>query len=404
MSGQSQTRRQPPKVARPTPVPRVAGPLDTLAPDDAVAWLAAQPTLPAMSPGRDGHHLVTVVWRDAGAQAVLLFANRLTDETSLDETLLARVPGTDVWHATFELEDDFRASYCFLVHTPGDPAPWLRGDQVSIRHALDAGQRDPHNPETCRNRAGVDQSVLSLPAAPDQPWLAERPGVRAGTVTSHEGPQGREVWLYDPPRTRPEDELPLLCVLDGEVWSQPGWLPTTLDNLLADDTIAPLRAVFASSGGREQRWEELSADGSGVSHLVDGLIGWVSDRRGVRDEPRLRAVAGQSLGGLTALRAGLLHPDVVGTVISHSASLWQDDLTGLLAERSLRSNGRAAPRILLGHGRQEWLLAPLHEQLAGRLVAHDIEVCVSTANGGHDYAWWRSALADALVWAFAAEG
>ena len=159
MSGAA--RRTPPKFPRPTPVPRVRSALvDGLAPGDMEGfWAGPGSRLPLIEPDTDGHVVVTFCWRDADAEAVLLFANRLTDETHLADTLLERKPDTDLWHASYRMSSRWRASYAFLVQRRGEAAPWILEDQVSIRATLDRGHPDPRNPVMCRNRAGVVQSV-----------------------------------------------------------------------------------------------------------------------------------------------------------------------------------------------------------------------------------------------------
>lgn len=380
-------------------MPRVRSALiDALTAGDVASfWRDCAGRLPLVEPSdTPGSRVVTFCWRDPEATAVLLFANRLTDETSLADTLLERLPGSDLWHASFRMGADWRASYSFLVQRPGEPAPWEVDGQVSLRAALDRGHPDPLNPETCRNRAGVLQSVVSLPSAPEQPWLAERAGVPRGRVEQLSGPDGRDVWIYDAPGLADDTAAPLLVVLDGEVWTSSQSLPTILDNLVADDEVPPLRAVLQSSGGTDRRWAELGAGGGSTAYLVDTLLPWLADRRGV-DRGRI-VVAGQSLGGLTALRAGLARPDVFAAVISESASLWQDDLAAEVA------GAAGAPvRIHLAHGSQEWVLTGPHAALADRLRAAGIEVSVAATNGGHDYAWWRGDLADGLRWALPAE-
>lgn len=395
-------RPRPPKVPRPDPLPRVASAfVARLAPDDVAAFWESGPTLPIMEAGdAPGTSVVTFLWRDRSAGRVLLFANRLTDETQLDATLLARLGNTDLWHASFVMSSDWRASYAFLRADAGGTPPWqdARG-HASLRAALDHGHADPYNPDTCRNRAGITQSVVSLPAAPAQPWLAPRPGTPTGTVTTDTGPDGRLTHLYNPPGATPDEQLPLLVVLDGEVWNGNLRLPTTLDNLINADALRPIRAVFLTSGTREDRWRDLSSDGSGVTTVVEELLPWCRARTAVSDHPRDIAVMGQSLGGLTSLRAGLLHPDRVGVVISHSASLWQDDLAGLTAHPS-----GAKPRVFLSCGLQEWLLLPYHRSLAARLDDAGIATYAEEFNGGHDYACWRGGVADALVWAWGPPG
>lgn len=378
------TPRRPPKIPRPTPVVRVRRSVR----DEEVHSL---PIIEATDV--PGEKLVTFCWRDAEAEAVLLFANRLTDETSLSDTLLERAPGSDLWHASFRMRSDWRASYCFLVHSPGESAPWETYGQVSLRAALDRGLPDPHNPRTCRNRAGVVQSVVALPDAPAQPWLMPRAGVSHGSVERLVGPGGRDVWIYDPPGSDARTPLPLAVVLDGEVWTSSQSLPTTLDNLRADEALPPTRAVFVGSGGRDSRWSELGSE-AGVDHLVEHVVPWVSTIRTI-DAARV-VVVGQSLGGLTALRAGLRHPDVFAGVVSSSASLWQDDLVSCVP--------RTSPvRIHLAHGAQEWVLAEPHERFAARLRTAAMAVQAVSHNGGHDYAWWRGDVADGLRWVLSAQ-
>ena len=53
-------------------------------------------------------------------------------------------------------------------------------------------------------------------------------------------------------------------------------------------------------------------------------------------------------------------------------------------------------RVHLAHGTQEWVLYDLHHDLVDRLRAAGIDVTSAEHNGGHDYAWWRSAVADGL--------
>lgn len=379
---------RPPKVRRPDPVPRVRSAVIAGLPADGVGdfWdrvgrlpLVEESDVP-------GHSVVTFCRRDAHAEQVLLFVNRLTDETDLAATMLERHGTTDLWHASFRMRSDWRASYSFLVRRPGEPAPWESDGHIALRAALDRGLCDRLNPDTCRNRAGTIQSVVALPQAPAQPWLAERATVARGTVGTCEGPGGRAVRIYDPAGAGPRDALPLLVMLDGEVWTTHQSLPTTLDNLIADGRIPPVRAVLPSSGSRDERWAELGGP-DGSAYVVDRLVPWVRSRRGVSGQV---VVAGQSLGGLTALRAGLTRPDVVTGVASQSASLWLDDL------REVITPG-ARTRIHLSWGIQEWVLDGPHRDLAARLREAGISLRALEINGGHDYAWWRGTIADALI-------
>lgn len=391
-------RRTPPKVPRPEPAPRTEHPaLVALAGDESGArayWEQAQGRLPLLEPQPDGRVRVTFCWWDADAVRVLLFVNRLTDETRLADSLLTRVPGTALWHLSYLMEPDWRASYCFLAERPGRESPLpATTDQIRIRQLLDRGEPDPGNPDRTRNRAGVSQSVVSLPSAPAQRWHQPRDGVTPGTVELGEV-DGRRVWWYAPAvadGAAPGRPTPLVVALDGEVWTSSHSLPTILDNVIADGLIPPVHAVLVDSGGRDQRWQELAGDDVAAhdAWLAGPLLDAARARLPVSDRAAETVITGQSLGGLTALRVGLRFGERIGNVASQSASLWQDDLS------ELPVGGPA--RIHLAHGVQEWVLAPDHERVAVRLREAGHEVLTPRYNGGHDYAWWRGAIGDSIV-------
>ncbi|MEA5055601.1 MAG: enterochelin esterase [Propionicimonas sp.] len=403
----TQARRIPPKPPRPRPAPLASSPIITALENNVARaggagkprgaalvqnfWATNGANSPLVEelPNRD-ERLVTFLWQDADAERVLVFVNRLTDERNLAASYARRVPGTDLWHLTYRMAADWRASYSFLPQYDVRP-PWLDGDdQAEIRAALDRGLADPRNAETCRNRRGTVMSVVSLPAAPAQHQVAYRTGVVRGTVTEHSGPGERRLWVYSPPQAAAEP-TPVVLVLDGEVWTSSQDLPTTMDNLIADRLVRPAHLVMLDSGGRTARWGEMGGPGEIGHYLIRRLLPWA--RRHYPISPRRGdvVVAGLSLGGLVALRTALENSFQVGGVLSQSASLWQDDLTAALAASDIRGL-----RAYLEVGSQEWLLAQPNRQFAERLARAGAEVQFVEYNGGHDYACWRGGVADGL--------
>ncbi len=92
------------------------------------------------------------------------------------------MPATDVRHLSYLMPDDWRASYCFYPVADGDPDALTAADQPTLRRRLDGGEPDPTNPERCAGRGGRPMSVVTLPAAPAQEWLAPRQGIPRGIV------------------------------------------------------------------------------------------------------------------------------------------------------------------------------------------------------------------------------
>lgn len=400
-------------------------------------------------PTQEGKYLVTFLWRGA-AHSVLLFVNRLTDEKNLADSYMRRLPGTDTWYLTYRMDGDWRASYCFLPAPAAAQAPWLQGSQVRLRQALDGGLPDPHNPVTCTNRRGFVQSVVSLPLAPAWP-LGEWPvfaddaadagrfdggGLGAGRGDADAGSLdaaaagrldagagagggdvgrldadagrldavadvetlGRQIWVYTPALISRSQSWPVLLVLDGEVWLKRHHLHLALVQLMQAGLIAPAYMVFIDSGGTEQRWQELGDSESDFGGYLSGqLLNWLKAHYAISPNPADRVVIGQSLGALTVLRTLVGYPQLIGSGISQSASLWQEVLFSELNALDATAMPLAGTRAWIEVGSQEWILAPLQPKAVRQLRQAGMQVKDVVYNGGHDYACWRINLASALM-------
>ena len=372
--------RTPPKVRRPAPAPRVPTPAS------ATAAFRAEPRSPIIEPDGD-EWVVSFWWRDADADEVLLFVNRLTDERDLDRSLMERLPGTEAWHLSYRMPGDWRASYAAVPKRRGCPAPWRDlAEQASLRAALDRGLPDPLNPLVMRNRAGSLVSVVELPDAPSQAWLAPRGPLRG--VLSHHELDGRRPLVYRPAEFNAGG--PVLVALDGEMWHGEQSLPVMVDNLIADGLIRPPLVLLVPGGDRLQRWAELNGAGGMPDWIADVLLPWAVAGHGAATNAAERIVAGQSLGGAVALLTAAERPDAVGAFVAQSASLWQDGLAERAAAMPASAHG------YLEVGRQEWVLLEPNRKLHRRLAAAGVRHDYVEFNGGHDYACWRGGIADGL--------
>lgn len=427
------TRPTPPKLPRPQRAPLATSPtlaamhqhllerpqLASQLQEQLWQQVTSTPLLEA-DPTQEGKYLVTFLWRGA-AHSVLLFVNRLTDEKNLADSYMRRLPGTDTWYLTYRMDGDWRASYCFLPAPTAAQAPWLQGSQVRLRQALDGGLPDPHNPVTCTNRRGFVQSVVSLPLAPAWP-LGQWPvfsddaagvgrfdggGLGAGRGDADAGrldvvadldTLGRQIWVYTPAPISRAQSCPVLLVLDGEVWLKRHHLHLALAQLMDAGLIAPAYIVFIDSGGTEQRWQELGDSESDFGGYLSGqLLNWLKAHYAISPNPADRVVIGQSLGALTVLRTLVGYPQLIGSGISQSASLWQEVLFNELNALDATAMPLAGTRAWIEVGSQEWILAPLQPKAVSQLRQAGMQVKDMVYNGGHDYACWRINLASALM-------
>lgn len=400
--------RRPPRIPRPLPVERadsawVEGAVRRGGFWDAVRAAGGTPVVEPDPQGDDGHRVVTFLWRGTDAtQAVLVLPNKIVDPRDMAPNLMERVPGTDIWHWSVRMRTDWRATYSLCVDEGDGPRPegeywpWLRRQL----------RTDPLNPRTLTRRWGGEPvSYVELPQAPTGDDWQRRDGVTRGTVSTHTvrsellGNE-RPVHLYEPPGGG--RDLPVLVLMDGEMW-QPGLdVAALLDNLIADGRIPPLAALLPESLSADQRWAELACNERFVGFLETELLPWAGERLSLTGDPARTVVAGQSLGGLTAAYAAVVAPQRFGRVLAQSGSFWWPDGPDL--ERSEWLTGRIAEieklpvRFWLSAGEQEWVALPAMRRLRATLREKGYEDAVYREfNGGHDYLCWRTELADGLV-------
>ncbi|MYR41882.1 enterochelin esterase [Streptomyces sp. SID5910] len=365
-----------------------------------------------------GHRAVTFLWRGHRAtRQVLWCGNRITDRGRLAGSLLERVPGTDVWHLGLRLRADHRGSYRLAADiSPKEPPTDPAALQQRLRSLSAHAAADPLNHRTVATRWQLaDSSVFALPDAPPQPWAGRRGTVPAGRVERHRVPGAapvgdRDAWVYLPPgQDRSGEPLPVVVLCDGDMWFGRLGLDGTLDALIADGALPPLAVVAPDAVDRRTRWRDLGGREPFVAFLADELLPWAAGRWPLTTDPGRTVVAGQSLGAMTALYAGLLRSDRFGAVLAQSASLWwRPGLpppsgrkppvygTPWLAARYAAAPARPV-RVHLDVGLHEGSMVGHTRALYDTLRSAGYEVTRDEFNGGHDYACWHGALADGLV-------
>lgn len=343
-----------------------------------------------------GHRAVTFLWRGHRAtRRVLLMARGITDRDRLADSLLHRLPDTVIWYLGRRLRADHRGSYRMVADISSGPAPadpvLLQRRLLALRAHADA---DPLNPARIPARwRDAQDSVFALPKAPPQLWTGRRAAIARGTVERHAVAAGalgaeRDVWVYLPP-----------------------------DALIADGVLPPLAVLATDAVGTATRRLELGGRESYVSFLADEVVPWASARWPLTARADRTVVAGQELGGMTALYAGLTRPERFGAVLAQSPSLWwrpglvpgaaAPDAVGTPWPATLAAGlrdglpaGGTGARGAVVHfdvGLHEGALAEHTEALRAVLRARGHRVTRNLHNGGHDYACWRGFLADALV-------
>ena len=161
--------------------------------------------------------------------------------------------------------------------------------------------------------------------------------------------KARTIRVYTPPGydAHPRERYAVLYLQDGQNLFTPGWfgdwlVDETLDTLAWDGRLRGLIVVGVDNTAR--RWDEYSPwvnahmhawvdtafaagseGGEGdayVRFLATTLKPEIDRRYRTRPDRFHTAVGGSSLGGLIALHAGLVRPDVFSKVMAMSSAIW----------------------------------------------------------------------------------
>ncbi|MFJ4718308.1 alpha/beta hydrolase-fold protein [Streptomyces luteogriseus] len=349
------------------------------APGGAAFWAAVG--APSSVPAEGGGWVTLFLWRGSSPVTIEF-------ESWSDPVDLRRWKDTDCWYAEVRMPERLRVTYRFVAG----------GDS----HA------DPFNPAG----AGGERSIIATPDAPEQPhwpmlgadavlplprirvrWASERLGGRR-TVRVHPAGGGG----------------PLVLLLDGDDWLHLHPAVTAFDSAVAAGEIPPVTLVFLPA---KDRAAEFTCRPELWEAVRDELLPLVAES-GVSADPERLVVAGQSLGGLSAVYAALEFPELVSRVACQSGSFWWTpgalraadplggSVGGVIAERLRAGVDLSGLRVAFDVGEHEERMLPHCEVVEGLVERAGAAVRVSRSASGHDRAGWRHALLRDVGWALRA--
>jgi enterochelin esterase-like enzyme len=378
--------------------------------DSAAFWRERErsgtPLVEMTGPDR-AQPLVTFLWRGARHNV------RILGGPSSDHDEMARLGQSDVWFRSYAVPPGTRLSYRLAPDVPQlDAAPMLRR-----RAILATAQRDPLNRISFPDKPLDDfdgASVLELPGAQAQAWVAPRAGVNAGSVeklrlASNALGNTREIYLYRPHGYQPGAAGNALAVLfDAETYLSEVPSATILDNLVAAGALPSTAAILIANPSNATRSAELPPNPAFARFLAEELMPWAK-LRGIWATPDKTVVAGASYGGLAAAYAGFTHPELFGKVYSQSGSFWwSPEGKGLeseaewLTRRFVEAPARPVEFLLeaglfeTGRNGAAGILDS-NRHLRDVLRAKGYKVSHREFASGHDYYHWRGSLAEGLV-------
>ena len=203
--------------------------------------------------------------------------------------------------------------------------------------------------------------------------------------------------IYLPPcyGQDPDLEYPTLYMLHGATGTDQQWddlgLDEWADTLILEKEISPLIIIMP----REITWIILPENPFG-DHLVKAIIPWIDDHYQTLENRDFRAIGGMSRGGNWAVRLGLLHWGLFGSIGAHSTPLFLGDLERVPGWVEIIPASHT-PRILMDIGDGDNNLADA-EALRESLLDQDIPHEWRLYPGLHNEKYWKSHLEEYLKW------
>lgn len=396
---------------------------------------------PFVKPINNSTSLVLFIWQDpqgneknSTTASVLLDVNSLTDHHSWQPKCLHRVPETDVWLGQLEVDSKWRGSYSFIPIEQHQLPEFVRESQSGSRESQRAWWMDVVGNQIADDLNALPMLVsgwgmsspLHLPDAVkelgwkewEQGLLNAVPADRIHTVHWAEEVLGnqRQCWLF----STAAGEAPLVVLLDGQKWNAASGTLSVLQHLTDTKKIAPAHYLLIPSIDGKTRWKELGCHFPFWQSLISNLLPIVQiqlshSQRSISDY----VVAGQSLGGLSALYAGLVFPEYFSKIISLSGSFWWPEENRMRSPKLLESDDDTTLDNIPSNSLADQIL---HDRVS---VAHlDVYMTVGTGEedmhsyndvthevikskggvvyydkvyGGHDWLSWRSNLVNGLL-------
>jgi enterochelin esterase-like enzyme len=210
--------------------------------------------------------------------------------------------------------------------------------------------------------------------------------------------------VYAPDEVATGDTLPSLYVTDGQWYLHNGELAQLIDEMIRDERIKPLVAVFVDSRNpgnlvENRRTSEFMCNREYAAFFASELVPAISAAYPVSASREDRVVLGMSFGGLNAACFGILLPEVFGGIAMQSPA--SEDHVDVVRELYQQSP-KLPLTMFLSVGTENDNLRAV-KRFRRTLEDKGYDLTYEKVRQGHTWRNWKPLLDDVLLTFFAQE-
>lgn len=305
-----------------------------------------------------------------------------------------QVPGSNIWYLKCAFPKDARLDYKILING----STWILDPENKFQQWSGVGGGSPN-------------SELRMPAWREDPATIERSNVPKGTMKRDlliaSSTLGYQVTysVYVPHHDGSNGKLATIYITDGYEYLHPqlGNMTTILDNLIFENKIKPVIAVFVDNRepvnrANNRRMNELAMNAKYLDFFVQELIPLIESEYPAISSPQNRAIMGTSMGGLTATYFAFSKPEVFGLAGIQSPAFYTRPQIYALCSNP------ADPKMKISM--TSGLINDTSEdsrKMKEVLEASSCEYHYREVNEGHSWGNWRRLIDDVLIDLFPTE-
>ena len=335
----------------------------------------------------DDYIFVTFIYVDSTHQHEIEFeVFGIYDEHRFGDRKLHRLDSTDIYHRSYMIPNDLCLSYRYIL------TDRAAGSKRIVT--------DPFNTNRIPAGAVEDYSWSALDLrADEEEWYSKRyesdSKLETLEITSRLLNNTRNIYVYLPPGYDNGCKgYPVIYLFDSFIYLNRIEVPNVLDNLIWENKIEPMVAVFIDNPTSTSRDYELPMNPVFRDFVVTELLPKIKSKYSITNRPEETIIGGMSYGGLAAAYIAFECDSVFGKVLSQSGGFWRDpegklkyadnDRTDFLINRFAKEDKRNI-KLFLDWGLQEDMVLGANRKFVRILDRLDYDFKFIEFNGWHDW-------------------